>query len=172
MKGRIRKMKMAIKGGAYSIAAIMLWINGNFGEVFYLLAGLLILDALLNYKDEAAYLQKLMIYFVSAGSAFYIQNASLAGIPMARGLMVALAIHELAQVTLKAKDLITAWKASHPGQEPQADQMTSNLNQIATLVTAQILAAQKAQAVPMQVTPGVPPLGVSGQQITGGVNGE
>lgn len=140
-------MKMAIKGGAYSLMGIMLWINGNFGEVFYILAGLLLIDALLNYQDEKAYLQKLMVYFVSAGSAFYVQNASMAGIPMARGLMVALAIHELAQVTIKAKELLTTWKAAHPDQGPTADQMSMDLDKVAALVTAQLLAAQNNQAV-------------------------
>ncbi len=162
-------MKMAIKGGAYSLMGLVLWINGNFGEVFYLLAGLLLIDALLNYQDEAAYLQKLMVYLVSAGSAFYVQNASMAGIPMARGLMVALAIHELAQVSIKAKDLLAKWKFSHPGQEPQADQIGGNIDQLAALVTAQILASQQNQAIPqaVQATPAE-----AKTVITGGANGE
>lgn len=161
-------MKMAIKGGAYSVGAFLLWINGNFGEAFYLLAGLLLIDALLNYKDEAAYLQKLMVYLVSSGSAFYVQNASMAGIPMARGLMVALALHELAQVTIKVKELLAAYKARQPAQVTQVEQITGSIDQLAALVTAQILAAQKNQAVPqaVQATP------AEAAPRTGGVNGE
>jgi len=160
-------MNMGIKAGGYGFAAVIFYLNANFGEAFYVLAGLLLVDALLNYKDESVYLQKLMVYLVSSGSAFYVQNASLSGIPMARGLMVALAIHELAQVTIKVKELLKAWKVNHPGQAVEADQMNANLDKIAAMLSAQLLTAQANQVVPMtaNVQAVTPP-------AFGGVNGE
>jgi len=145
-------MNVYLKTAGYGIMGIFFYINSNFGEAFYVLAGLLLVDALLNYKDEAVYLQKLMVYLVSAGSAFYVQNASMAGIPLARGLIVALALHELAQVTIKATALLQAYKATCPTAAPEIDMAAAQLAQLATLITTQLNTQAAAQAVPQAVT--------------------
>lgn len=86
------------KAGAGAVVAVGIWLDVNFGTAIYILAGFLVIDALLNYKNEEAYLKKLAYYAVSAASTFYLQNASLSGIPMARGIIVILATHEVYQV--------------------------------------------------------------------------
>lgn len=107
-------MKMTIKSLIAAGMGLALWLDTNFGMTLYLVAALLLVDAVLNYKDEAVYLQKLMIYLVSTGGAFYVQNASLSGIPLAKGLMIALAVHELTQVSTKIMALLDQYKAAHP----------------------------------------------------------
>lgn len=130
-------MSGMVKSAGAGLAALVLYINSTFGEVFYILVGLLVLDAILNYADEKGYLQKLSWYSVSSGAAFYVQNASMSGIQIARGLIVLLAIHELTQVSFKIKGLYADYKASHPTDAlPDTSTVNNDLDQLAAKVAA------------------------------------
>lgn len=126
-------MGTTLKIGSLSIGAIALWITGNFGEAFYLLAGLLILDFILNYKDEMKFIQKTGYIFLSTASAFYVQNVSNDHINMAKGIIVVLAVNELGRVAIEIKARIDAYQKSHTGVTPaqvqNADSMIDTITQ-------------------------------------------
>ncbi len=59
-------------GGA--AAGIALWLTANLGEAWWILLGLLALDAVLNYDDEAAWLRRLVAYMATTAITAYMRH--------------------------------------------------------------------------------------------------
>lgn len=59
------------KGIAALLLAAAVWVNANVGVGFYVLAGMLIVDALINRKEEAAFWHRVAAQLVSLAAATY-----------------------------------------------------------------------------------------------------
>ena len=109
------------KAGGAGIAVVMAWITTNFGEAFYVLAVLLIIDMILNYANETQFIQKTGNILLGTAAAFYIQNMTMTGLEIAHGLVIVLALNELTQVGTAIKAKLTAYKASNPSDASAVD---------------------------------------------------
>jgi len=133
-----------LKLGGLSISAIALWITGNFGEAFYLLAGLLLIDFVLNYQNELAFIQKTGYIFLSTASAFYIQNASNSNINMAKGIVIILAVNELGRVYQEIKNFLDLYQKNHPNVSPE---VSTNVTDTMDAAVQKILLAMQSQNI-------------------------
>ena len=142
----------AVKLGGLGISAVILWITGTFGEAFYLLAALLLLDFALNYKDELIFMQKAGYMLLGTASAFYVQNVSNANINIAKGLIVVLAVNELGRVFAEVQTIFSNYQKTHQDVPvPTAPQMETIVQNIVKQMQATNIAVDGGQSV--QVDP-------------------
>lgn len=160
---------ITLKAGGAGVVAVAAWITSTFGEAFYALAVLLILDMILNYANEKEFIQKMGNYMIGTAAAFYVQNMSMTGIQIAHGLVIVLALNELTQVGGTIRIKLAAYKTLHPGEAPAIDATTLLVNQVTAKVLAGINAGASTPANVQTIIPPVPPMaGVKKE----GVNGE
>jgi len=131
----------SLKMAGLSLSAIALWITGNFGEAFYLLAGLLLIDFALNYRDELQFIQKTGYILLSTASAFYIQNVSNSNIDMAKGIIIILAVNELGRVYASLKNFLDTYQKDHPNQP------TTNIEDTLDAAVQKVLLAMQSQNI-------------------------
>jgi len=141
------KMGGVLKTTAYGCTAAILWIDSAFGTAFFVLTALWLINSLLNYKDEQAYLGKMMTYLLSAGGAFYIQNMSSSGIDISKGLVVLLATHELVQLSQKVKDLYSVYQAKQCAVNNQPMPDLTNIDALIDQITASVQAKINQPAI-------------------------
>lgn len=166
------KMNLATtaKAGGAGILAMVAWITSTFGEAFYVLAALLILDMMLNYANETQFIQKTGNILIGTAAAFYIQNISMSGIEIAHGLVIVLALNELTQVGTTLKARLDAYKSSHPSDTPAVDADQLLVDQITEKVLEGL--SPKAVGPATNIPPLQPPLTGAAVGTKEGVNGE
>lgn len=147
----------AAKSTAFGIMGVLLWITNNLGIAFYILIAAYILDFALHYSQKQEFIQRITLYLGSTFFSYYLQNTdTFMTIPLLRGLIIMMAVHEVIEVLTEVRTRLKLWKPSDPAQAAEVTQLETLLQQFQDVIP--ILAATQAIQAPVN-TPAasVPP---------------
>lgn len=109
---------MAWKALLAAAAAAAAWLTLNLGTAWWVLLALLALDLVLHWRDEAAYLRRLLAYVGSTAAALYVQDGL--HVQAVHLLIVGLVAWEAARIGSEALAWYETWRKAHVGSDPAA----------------------------------------------------
>lgn len=127
-------MTLALKGVSVTLLAIAAWLTASLGQTWWALVALLVVDAILNWSDEARWLEKLVMVALTTAASVYLQGAT--GIAMAHLIVAAMAAFELTRVVTQITVLVKAAQTAGRITGPEADAFEGAMAILAHRVTA------------------------------------
>jgi len=106
-------MPTSVKAMLAILSSGALWLTNNLGDAFYVLIIAYLIDFVLNYSNRAVFIPKMFNYLGSVAFAYYLQQGyAFNSIPVLRGLIVIIAVHEVMEVSNELKDRLATFKAN------------------------------------------------------------